>query len=295
MDPMPTARTLKIGLIQGSDQGSPARNLDYTSNKIREAAKNGAQVICLQELFQSAYFCQSEDPAHFELAQSVPGPATDALAELAAELEVVLIVPLFEKRTAGLYHNTAVVIDADGSIAGRYRKMHIPDDPCFYEKFYFTPGDLGFRVFKTRYARIGVLICWDQWFPEGARLTALAGAELLFYPTAIGFQEADRDLMEKQASAWQTIQRSHAIANGLFVCAVNRVGVEKNITFWGRSFVADPFGEILAQASDVSPEILVTECNLEAIEETRQGWPFFRDRRVDAYTGINQIFLDSHD
>ena len=292
---MKTNRTVQVGLIQRSDQGAPGPNLDQTCEKIEEAASRGAQIICLQELFQSNYFCQTEDPAHFDLAQTIPGPATDTLAELAARLEVVLIIPLFEKRSPGLYHNTAVVVDADGTLLGRYRKMHIPDDPCFYEKFYFTPGDTGFRSFQTRYARIGVLICWDQWFPEAARLTALSGAEILFYPTAIGFQEADRGVMEKQASAWQTIQRSHAIANGVFLGAVNRVGVEDNITFWGRSFISDPFGEVLAQASDTDPEILVTSCDLAAIEDTRQGWPFFRDRRVDAYQGLNQIFLDPHD
>ena len=292
---MKTNRTVQVGLIQRSDQGAPGPNLDQTCEKIEEAASRGAQIICLQELFQSSYFCQTEDPAHFDLAQTIPGPATDTLAELAARLEVVLIIPLFEKRSPGLYHNTAVVVDADGTLLGRYRKMHIPDDPCFYEKFYFTPGDTGFRSFQTRYARIGVLICWDQWFPEAARLTALSGAEILFYPTAIGFQEADRGVMEKQASAWQTIQRSHAIANGVFLGAVNRVGVEDNITFWGRSFISDPFGEVLAQASDTDPEILVTSCDLAAIEDTRQGWPFFRDRRVDAYQGLNQIFLDPHD
>ncbi|MCA9484339.1 MAG: carbon-nitrogen hydrolase [Nitrospina sp.] len=292
---MKTNRTVQVGLIQRSDQGAPGPNLDQTCEKIEEAASRGAQIICLQELFQSNYFCQTEDPAHFDLAQTIPGPATGTLAELAARLEVVLIIPLFEKRSPGLYHNTAVVVDADGTLLGRYRKMHIPDDPCFYEKFYFTPGDTGFRSFQTRYARIGVLICWDQWFPEAARLTALSGAEILFYPTAIGFQEADRGVMEKQASAWQTIQRSHAIANGVFLGAVNRVGVEDNITFWGRSFISDPFGEVLAQASDTDPEILVTSCDLTAIEDTRQGWPFFRDRRVDAYQGLNQIFLDPHD
>lgn len=292
---MKTNRIVQVGLIQRSDQGAPGPNLDQTCEKIEEAASRGAQIICLQELFQSNYFCQTEDPAHFDLAQTIPGPATDTLAELAARLEVVLIIPLFEKRSPGLYHNTAVVVDADGTLLGRYRKMHIPDDPCFYEKFYFTPGDTGFRSFQTRYARIGVLICWDQWFPEAARLTALSGAEILFYPTAIGFQEADRGVMEKQASAWQTIQRSHAIANGVFLGAVNRVGVEDNITFWGRSFISDPFGEVLAQASDTDPEILVASCDLAAIEDTRQGWPFFRDRRVDAYQGLNQIFLDPHD
>ena len=292
---MKTNRTVQVGLIQRSDQGAPGPNLDQTCEKIEEAASRGAQIICLQELFQSNYFCQTEDPAHFDLAQTIPGPATGTLAELAARLEVVLIIPLFEKRSPGLYHNTAVVVDADGTLLGRYRKMHIPDDPCFYEKFYFTPGDTGFRSFQTRYARIGVLICWDQWFPEAARLTALSGAEILFYPTAIGFQEADRGVMEKQASAWQTIQRSHAIANGVFLGAVNRVGVEDNITFWGRSFISDPFGEVLAQASDTDPEILVSSCALAAIEDTRQGWPFFRDRRVDAYQGLNQIFLDPHD
>jgi N-carbamoylputrescine amidase len=244
-------------------------------------------------LYKTSYFCQTENPENFNLAEPVPGPSTDVLSRLAKELDIVIIAPLFERRSAGVYHNTAVVIDADGSLAGRYRKMHIPDDPCFYEKFYFTPGDLGFQVFKTKYANLGVLICWDQWFPEAARLTALSGADILFYPTAIGFQEEDRSVSGKQMQAWQTIQRSHAIANGVFVAAANRVGKEQDITFWGQSFICDPFGEVLATASDTDPEVLIASLDLNCIEDTRQGWPFLRDRRVDAYDGLNKILLDT--
>ncbi len=293
MSQLQSPATVQIGLIQMNIMGDSDQVLKETIEHIRKAAQGGAQIICLQELFQTPYFCQVEDSANFALAQPIPGPATDVLSKLAAELQVVIVVPLFERRAAGLYHNTAVVIDADGSLLGRYRKMHIPDDPCFYEKFYFTPGDLGFQVFKTRYGNLGVLICWDQWFPEAARLTALSGADILLYPTAIGFQEEDRALSEKQFQAWQTIQRSHAIANGVFVAAVNRVGKEENITFWGQSFVCDPFGEILTQGSNTDSEVLVTSCDLNLIEDTRQGWPFLRDRRVDAYNGLSQILLDT--
>ncbi len=284
---------VKIGLIQMEDSGSSEKNLEEAILKIREAAQEGARIICLQELFQTSYFCQTEDTENFTLAESIPGPATNTLSKLAVELDAVIIAPLFERRSAGVYHNTAVVIDADGTLLGRYRKMHIPDDPCFYEKFYFTPGDLGFQVFNTKYGNLGVLICWDQWFPEAARLTALSGADFLFYPTAIGFQQEDRSVADKQRQAWQTIQRSHAIANGVFVAATNRVGKEQNITFWGQSFICDPFGEILTQASTTDSEILIATCDMNLIEETRQGWPFLRDRRVDAYAGLNQILLDT--
>lgn len=270
----------------------PDLNLEAAITGVREAAARGAQVICLPELFRTPYFCQEEDAAHFMLAETIPGPSTEVLSRLAAELETVLIVPLFEKRSAGLYHNSAVVLDADGSLVGRYRKMHIPDDPGFYEKFYFTPGDAGFKTFQTRYCRVGVLICWDQWFPEAARLTALSGAEILFYPTAIGFQDADRDAASGQAAAWETVQRGHAIANGVYLAAVNRTGREKDISFWGKSFLCDPFGEILARSPEDKPDILVEKCDLTRIEETRQAWPFLRDRRVDAYQNLSRLYLD---
>ena len=283
---------VNIGMVQMACEEEPQVNLNQAEGGIREAAGQGARIICLQELFLSPYFCQVEDHEQFKLAEEIPGPTTEALSRLAKELEVVLLVPLFEKRSTGIYHNTAVVLDADGTIIGRYRKMHIPDDPGFYEKFYFTPGDKGFQTFQTRYGKIGVLICWDQWFPEAARLTALSGAQILFYPTAIGFQNFDSDLADKQAEAWQTIQRAHSIANGVFTVVVNRVGRENNINFWGRSFISDPFGEILAQASANQPEVLVTQCNLGKIEETRQGWPFLRDRRVDAYQDLTRLFID---
>jgi N-carbamoylputrescine amidase len=291
--PHPTSITL--GLIQTTCSVDTSRNLQDTVQKISSAASKGAQIICLQELFRSRYFCQIEDAELFSLAETIPGPTTDTLSALAAKLEIVIIAPLFEKRTQGIYHNTAVVIDADGSIAGKYRKMHIPDDPCFYEKFYFTPGDSGFQSFQTRYGRIGVLICWDQWFPEAARLTALAGAQFIFYPTAIGFQSADADVVDKQITAWETVQKGHAIANGIFLASANRVGVEDALTFWGRSFICNPFGEVLAQAGPSSEEILIAPCDLGQIETTRQNWPFLRDRRVDAYQGITKIFNDPND
>lgn len=270
-------------------------NLLKAEEGIRAAASQGAQVICLQELFQTPYFCQTEDHKKFELAQGIPGEATGFMSKIAGELQVVLIVPLFEKRSSGIYHNTAVILDADGSIAGRYRKMHIPDDPGFHEKFYFTPGDTGFQAVQTRYGKIGVLICWDQWFPEAARLTALSGADILFYPTAIGYQDFDKAEASKQAQAWQTIQKSHSIANGVFTAAVNRVGTEDDIHFWGGSFVCDPFGEVLVEASPSEPEVLVVECRLKLIEETRQGWPFLRDRRVDAYKDLTRLYIDSNE
>ncbi|MBI4388824.1 MAG: carbon-nitrogen hydrolase, partial [Nitrospinae bacterium] len=242
------AQIIRIGLVQMSCTDDIARNMETAVGRIREAAGKGARIVCLQELYRSRYFCQTEDAELFSLAETVPGPSVEKLSALARELGVVIVAPLFEKRAEGIYHNTAVVVDADGSVAGKYRKMHIPDDPCFYEKFYFTPGDTGFRSFPTRYGRVGVLICWDQWFPEAARLTALSGAQFLFYPTAIGYQDRDAGEAEKQADAWETIQKSHAIANGVFVAVANRVGREGALRFWGRSFACDPLGEVLASA-----------------------------------------------
>ena len=282
-----------IGLIQMACTNDPKQNLQNAIDSIREAAKKGAQIICLPELFLSSYFCQTENPEHFSLAEPIPGPTSNSLAKLAKELETVLIVPLFEKRTEGIYHNSAVVIDADGSLSGTYRKMHIPDDPCFHEKYYFTPGDNGFISFSTRYGKIGVLICWDQWFPEAARLTALTGAQFLFYPTAIGYQESDRAESPHQIAAWETVQKSHAISNGLFVASVNRFGNEDDLTFWGRSFICNPFGNVLQQANENEAEIIIASCSIPEIESTRQNWPFLRDRRVDTYQNLNKLFLDS--
>ena len=282
-----------IGLIQMACTNDPKQNLQNAIDSIREAAKKGAQIICLPELFLSNYFCQTENPEHFSLAEPIPGPTSGSLAKLAKELEIVLIVPLFEKRTEGIYHNSAIVIDADGSLSGSYRKMHIPDDPCFYEKYYFTPGDSGFKSFSTRYGKIGVLICWDQWFPEAARLTALTGAQFLFYPTAIGYQESDREESPHQIAAWETVQKSHAISNGLFLASVNRCGKEDDLTFWGRSFVCNPFGKVLQQADEKEAQIIIASCSLPEIESTRQNWPFLRDRRIDTYQNLNKLFLDS--
>ncbi len=292
MTPQSNPQLLTVGLVQMACAPSPETNLATAIAGIREAAERGARIICLQELFRSLYFCQKEDAGLFDQAEPIPGPSLEALSPLAAELEVVLVIPVFEKRSPGLYHNSALVVDADGRLAGHYRKMHIPEDPGFYEKFYFTPGDLGFQTFPTRYGRIGVLICWDQWFPEAARLTALTGADILFYPTAIGFQDPDREQASKQINAWETVQRAHAIANGVFLAAVNRVGREDGIQFWGQSFICDPLGEVLARASAEAPEVLVAECDLSRIEETRQGWPFLRDRRVDAYQDLTRLFRD---
>ena len=287
-------KTVQIGLIQMACGDNTESNLQSAEEGIRKAAGEGAQIICLQELFQTSYFCQTEDHQHFNKAEKIPGPTTQRMSQLASELGVVLISPLFEKRSAGIYHNTAVVLDADGSLAGRYRKMHIPDDPGFYEKFYFTPGDTGFQSITTRYGKIGVLICWDQWFPEAARLTALSGAQILFYPTAIGYQAVDASVAEKQAQAWQTIQKAHSIANGVFTAVVNRVGQEDQLSFWGKSFISDPFGEVLVEASSHEAEVLVTECDFSLIEETRQGWPFLRDRRVDAYQNLTRLYIDEN-
>lgn len=288
-----TPKTCAIGLVQMAGLESPERNLAEAIRGIKSAAEQGAQIVCLQELFRTRYFCQEENEENFSLSETLPGPTSEQLAQVARELEVVVVAPLFEKRADGIYHNTALVLDADGSIAGKYRKMHIPDDPCFYEKYYFTPGDTGFLSFQTRYAKIGVLICWDQWFPEAARLTALSGAQILFYPTAIGFHERDAKYAEQQASAWEIAQRAHAISNGVFVASVNRAGVEGPLTFWGRSFVCDPFAKMLAKSPNNEPEILIAQCDLRKIEQIRQHWPFLRDRRVDAYQNLSRLYLDS--
>lgn len=290
---------IKLGVIQMRCTPKPEQNLKNAIQLVKQAAKKGATLICLPELFRSEYFCQREDAALFDLAETIPGPSTDALTKLAKKLKVVIIASLFEKRARGLYHNTAVIIDADGSIVGVYRKMHIPDDPAFYEKFYFTPGDLGFQAHDTAVGRIGVLVCWDQWYPEGARLTALQGADILFYPTAIGWHPAEKaQYGAQQRDAWRTIQRAHAIANGTYVVAVNRIGHEifnpgtPGLEFWGTSFVADPFGVVLAEGSTDREEVIVQEIDLNRIEEVRRGWPFLRDRRIDAYGNITERFLD---
>ena len=289
--------TVKVGLIQAACSAEPERNLQKTLAAAESAADQGAQIICTQELFRSQYFCQTEDHAWFQLAEPVPGPSTDAFQALARKRQVVVIVSLFEKRAPGLYHNTAAVVDADGSLLGIYRKMHIPDDPLYYEKFYFTPGDLGFRAWQTRYAKIGVLICWDQWYPEAARLTALQGAEMLFYPTAIGWHPAEKEAQgAQQHSAWETVQRGHAIANGCYVAVPNRVGREKlsgeGIEFWGQSFVAGTSGEILARASATEDETLIVPLDLGKVDVTRTHWPFLRDRRIDAYEGLTKRLID---
>jgi N-carbamoylputrescine amidase len=292
----------KVGLVQMAMSADPNANVQRAVAKVAEAAAAGAQLVCLPELFRTQYFAQREDPALFDLAEAVPGPSTEALGKAAKQAGVVVIAPVFERRAAGLYHNTAATIDADGRVVGIYRKMHIPDDPAYYEKFYFTPGDLGFRAFDTRVGRIGTLVCWDQWYPEGARLTALQGANVLFYPTAIGWHPKEKATQgAQQLDAWRTIQRSHAIANGCYVAAVNRVGLERpgsgegdGIEFWGSSFLADPFGAVVAEAPTDREAILVGEVDLARIEEVRRGWPFLRDRRVDAYAGIGSRFLDDH-
>jgi len=284
---------VKVALVQMSCAANPGANLAKAVQRIEAAAKKGAKIVCLQELFRSRYFCQSEDHRNFNLAEAIPGPSTDALGELARRKKIVIVASLFERRAAGIYHNTAVVLDVDGSIAGLYRKMHIPDDPLYYEKFYFTPGDLGFPSFQTRYAKIAVLVCWDQWFPEAARAASLAGAQILFYPTAIGWiPNEPRKAAQHQRHAWELIQRSHAIANGVFVAAANRVGSEGKIRFWGGSFVAGPLGEVVAHAGDKREEILLANCDLKKIDETRQSWPFLRDRRIDAYGALLTRSLD---
>jgi N-carbamoylputrescine amidase len=288
---------VKIGLIQMRCSSDPQANLATAMDRIRQAAEMSGQIICLPELFKTQYFCQAEEHVNFNLAEKVPGPTTERLGALARELEIVLIVPLFERRAPGVYHNTAAVIDADGTYLGKYRKMHIPDDPLFYEKFYFTPGDLGFQAWDTRYGRIGVLICWDQWYPEAARLTALHGARILFYPTSIGWHPSERaEYGDLQHSAWEAIQRSHAIANGVYVAAVNRVGHEgmqtDGIDFWGASFVSDPAGTVLARAAHEEEAILVAPCDYANVDTVRTHWPFLRDRRLDAYGELTQRYLD---
>jgi N-carbamoylputrescine amidase len=283
---------ISIALIQLSCSEDRDANISKTIKHIKDAAQNGAQIILLQELFNTIYFCQTVDEENFNLAQSIPGPLTDQLCELAKELEIVIVAPFFERRAAGIYHNSLVVIDADGTLMGTYRKKHIPDDPGFHEKFYFTPGDDEYRVFDTKYVKIGPLICWDQWYPEAARITALKGAELLVYPTAIGtLPDEDESMGQEFLEAWQVMQRSHAIANGCFVAAVNRTGQENNINFWGHSFVAGPFGQMLVEAGR-EEEILIKEIDLSNIETQRQEWPFFRDRRIDTYKPILKRFID---
>jgi len=287
-----------------SATADPDKNLQRAIDRLHQAQAKGAQIVCLPELFQTQYFCQREDAALFDLAEPIPGPATTRLAEAAKLLRIVVIGSVFEKRAPGVYHNTAVMIDADGSLRGIYRKMHIPDDPLYYEKYYFTPGDLGYRAFDTQVGRVGALVCWDQWYPEGARLTALQGAQVLFYPTAIGWHPAEKEQFGvAQHDAWQTIQRSHAIANGVYVAVVNRVGFEdgdvrgqkapgQGLEFWGGSFIADPFGRIIAQASQDKEEILVAEVDLKALEDVRRNWPFLRDRRIDSYSAITSRMID---
>jgi N-carbamoylputrescine amidase len=290
-------RSVIVGLIQMRCGPEPEANLDKAIARIEQAAAAGAQIICLQELFRSLYFCQREDPTQFDLAEAIPGPSSQRLSQVARETGTTIVASLFERRAAGVYHNTAAVFDADGSLLGLYRKMHIPDDPLYYEKYYFTPGDLGFRAFDTRFGRIGVLVCWDQWYPEGARLTALQGASILLYPTAIGWHPREKQQFgAAQHEAWQLIQRSHAIANGVYVAAANRVGHEGpadgGLEFWGGSFVSDPFGGILKEASLEQEEILIVPCDLRRLEEVRRNWPFLRDRRIDAYGDLTRRFID---
>lgn len=293
-----------IGLTQMFCSPDPDENLRRAAEQVRQAAQMGAQMVCLPELFRTQYFCQREDAALFDLAEPVPGATTELMSGIARENKIVIIASIFERRAPGLYHNTAVVLDADGSIKGIYRKMHIPDDPLYYEKFYFTPGDLGFKAFDTEFGRMGTLVCWDQWYPEGARLTALKGANILFYPTAIGWHPDEKaEVGKAQHDAWRTIQRSHAIANGVFVAVVNRVGHEfgdirgnraqgKGLEFWGGSFICDPFGRVIAEASHNKEEILIGQCDLHQLEDIRRNWPFLRDRRIDSYSDISQRFLD---
>ncbi|WP_343690631.1 carbon-nitrogen hydrolase [Chitinophaga sp.] len=286
---------VKVGFVQMDCTANKAENLAKAIEQVKVAAAKGAQIVCLQELFTSLYFCDEENYDNFSLAEPIPGPSTDALQKVAGELGVVIIASLFEKRTAGLYHNTTAVLDADGSYLGKYRKMHIPDDPAYYEKFYFTPGDLGYKVFKTRFATIGVLICWDQWYPEAARITALMGAEILFYPTAIGWATSqDEATNVEQYNAWQTIQRSHAVANGVHVVSVNRTGFEQEgrMKFWGGSFISNPFGTVIYQASHEKEEVHVEELDLSVTDRYRTHWPFMRDRRIDSYGNITKRFID---
>ena len=294
----------RVGLVQMSATPDPDQNVQRAIDQLHQASRKGAQIVCLPELFRTQYFCQREDAALFDLAEPIPGPTTMRLAEAARHLGIAVVGSVFEKRTAGVYHNTAVMIDADGDTRGIYRKMHIPDDPLYYEKYYFTPGDLGFKAFDTHFGRVGTLVCWDQWYPEGARLTALQGAQVLFYPTAIGWHPDEKEQYgTAQYEAWQTIQRAHAIANGLYVCAVNRVGHEdgdirgnkaqgKGLEFWGGSFIADPFGRVIAKASHDQEEILIGEIDTRVIEDTRRNWPFLRDRRIDSYGMITNRLID---
>ncbi|HYA26306.1 MAG TPA: carbon-nitrogen hydrolase [Terriglobales bacterium] len=294
----------RVGLIQMPATPDPDKNLQHAIDQVRHAAGCGAQVVCLPELFQTQYFCQREDASLFDLAEPIPGPASNKLSDLAKQLHIVLIASLFEKRAPGVYHNTALVFDTDGRLCGMYRKMHIPDDPLYYEKFYFTPGDLGFRAFNTEVGRLGTLVCWDQWYPEGARLTALQGAHILFYPTAIGWHPAEKaEFGKAQHDAWRTIQRAHAIANGVYVAVVNRVGFETGnirgksapgagLEFWGGSFWCDPFGRVIAEASQEKEEILIGEVDLRVLEDVRRNWPFLRDRRIDSYAPITNRLID---
>lgn len=297
---MQSAAKFKVGLVQMAASPDADSNLERAVSFVEQAAKLGAHVVCLPELFRSQYFCQREDASLFDLAEAVPGPSTNALGRVARERKITVIAPVFERRAAGLYHNSAALIDTEGRVSGLYRKMHIPDDPAYYEKFYFTPGDLGFRAFDTAVGKIGTLICWDQWYPEGARLTALRGANVLFYPTAIGWHPHEKEIYGiAQHEAWRTIQRSHSIANGVYVAAVNRVGHEKpsdggaGIEFWGSSFFSDPFGVVITEASTDREEILIGEVDPARIEEVRRNWPFLRDRRIDAYDGIDKRFIDT--
>ena len=298
------ADKFRVGLIQMSAGPDPDKNLEGAIDRLHQASAKGAQIVCLPELFRTQYFCQREDSALFDLAEPIPGPTSTRLAEAAKQLRIVVVGSLFEKRAAGVYHNTAIMFDADGRLRGIYRKMHIPDDPLYYEKYYFTPGDLGFKAFDTSVGKIGTLVCWDQWYPEAARLTALQGAQVLFYPTAIGWHPDEKaQYGGAQHDAWQTIQRAHAIANGLYVCSVNRVGFEdgdirgnkasgKGLEFWGGSFIADPFGRVIAKASHDKEEILIGEVDTRVIEDTRRNWPFLRDRRIDAYGLITSRMID---
>jgi N-carbamoylputrescine amidase len=302
---MTEARKYTIAAVQMSMGADPEANFAMALQRVREAARMGANIVCLPELFRTQYFCQREDLRLFDLAEPIPGPSTEKLGALAREAGIVIVASLFERRAPGLYHNTAVTLGADGAIASIYRKMHIPDDPLYYEKYYFAPGDLGFKAVDTAFGRVGTLVCWDQWYPEGARLTALQGAEVLFYPTAIGWHPAEKDEFgAAQYDAWRTIQRSHAIANGVYVAAVNRVGKEHGdilgnraegpgLEFWGGSFIADPFGRVIAKASHENEEILVAEVDLRLLEDTRRNWPFLRDRRIDAYGPVTQRFIDA--
>jgi N-carbamoylputrescine amidase len=284
---------VKLGLIQTHATDDKADNLRRTVALVRTAAKQGAQIVCLQELFLTPYFCKREDTSLFNLAEPVPGDTTKQLSDLARELGVVIVASLFEKRAPGIYHNTAAILDADGAFLGKYRKMHIPEDPGFNEKFYFTPGDLGYRTWRTKFANIGVLVCWDQWYPEAARLTAMTGADILFYPTAIGWLKSEKaELGKAQHCAWETVQRGHAVANGCYLAAVNRVGVEEQTEFWGQSFVANPYGEIVSKGPVSDEEALIVECDLKAVEDFRRIWPFFRDRRIDSYQGVTQRWGD---